>query len=281
MRRLLGEPLLHFLVLGVAIFVADAWLRGDAARAPDEIVVTREQIDSLVTGFLRTWQRPPTPEEREGLIREHVRDEVYAREAVRLGLDRDDSVIRRRLRQKLEFIAEDAGALGTVSEGDLARHLTAHPERFAIDPVTSFEHAYLSPDRHPGTLEADAEALLARLRAAGTDGDGADLGDPFLLGHRFDALSEAELVGTFGEGFARALAELPVGSWQGPVASGYGLHLVRVEERSAGRPAGLAEVRDAVRRDLEHERRLRASEAYFEDLLRRYRITLEGDGAGP
>jgi len=279
MRRLLREPLVHFFVLGAVIFALDAWLRGGGTVAPDEIVVTREQVESLSMGFLRTWQRPPTPEEREGLIRELVRDEVYAREALRLGLDRDDTVIRRRLRQKLEFIAEDVAAAGEASEEDLRRHLAAHPERFAIDTVTSFEHVYLSPDRHPGTLEADAAELLSRLRRDG-DGDAPDLGDPFLLGGRFDALPEAELVQTFGEAFAHGLSDLPVGSWQGPVPSGYGVHLVRVAERSAGRTAELAEVRDAVRRDLEHERRLRASAAYFQDLLRGYRVRIEGEEEG-
>jgi hypothetical protein len=282
MRRLLREPLLHFLALGAAIFALDAWLRGEGAGAPDEIVVTREQIDSLATGFLRTWQRPPTPEEREGLVREHVRDEVYAREAIRLGLDRDDSVIRRRLRQKLEFIAEDAGGGEPIGEEDLARHLAAHPERFAVAAETSFEHVYLSPDRHPGTLEADTEALLARLRAGGgSEGAGPALGDPFLLGDRFEAMPSDEISETFGEAFAHGLARLPVQSWEGPVPSGYGVHLVRVAERSPGRAAELAEVRDAVRRDLEHERRLHASEAYFQELLGRYRVRIEADGAAP
>jgi hypothetical protein len=275
MRRLLKEPLVHFLVLGAALFVAFQLAGKNAAGAPGAIVITRAQIESLAAGFSRTWQRQPTADELDGLIQDRVREEVLCREAIALGLDKDDTIIRRRLRQKMEFMSEDVAAVAEPTESDLRTYLAAHPDVFRIEPRISFRHVYLDPGRHKDTLQADAEKLLAELNAAGRGADISRRGDPFLLDHTFDGVPSGVIAKQFGESFAAAVARLPLGRWQGPIDSGYGAHLVYVGAREAGRMPALDDVRDAVRREWANAQRLEANDAFYRDLLKRHTVTIE------
>jgi hypothetical protein len=274
MKRLLRDPLLHFAVLGTALFGLYAWTRPVAAAEPDEIVVSAGQVEHLAISFARVWQRPPTATELKGLIDDHVKEEVLSREAIALGLDRDDTVIRRRLRQKMEFVAEDLAATADPTESELAAYLEAHLEDFQEDPRTSFRHVYLSGERGE-RLEADASELLGELRAAGPETDTATLGDGSLLPASFELEPRRGVAAQLGDGFAEALEDAPVGAWWGPLRSVYGLHLVLVTERQPGRAPALDEVRAAVRRELMAERRERSSRLLLEALLDRYRVTVE------
>lgn len=271
--KILREPLLHFLLLGAVIFGAYR-LRSDArATQPGTIVVTQGRIEALVAAFTRTWQRPPTASEREGLIRDYVREEVYVREAIALGLDQDDMVIRRRLRQKLEFVSGDL-APAEPTEVQLSAYLTAHPDAFHVEPRYTFHQVFLDPRRRRGDqLSHDAAHLLTQLRQAGTDPD--TLGDASLLDRRFVALPASLAAKQFGDRFAAALGELPIGEWRGPVASTYGTHLLLLDDRMDGGVPALAEVRDVVRRDWGNAQRTEASERYYRALLRRYTVTVE------
>lgn len=275
MRRWLGEPLLHFLLLGAAIFAAFAAF-GPAERPQASIVVTRGIIDGQVAAFARTWLRPPTPQEVDELIREYVRDEVYYREGMALGLDRDDTVIRRRLRQKLEFVAEAEGMAVEPTDAVLQAHLDEHQDAYRVDARVSFEHVYVSTDRRGDRAVADATRLLAELRAARGTADTTALGDPTMLAPHFDDAPLRDVAAQFGDGFAARLETVPVGEWQGPVESGYGLHVVLVSARTDGRVPPLDEVRDAVRRDWLNEQRIAANERYYQGLLQRYTVTTEG-----
>jgi hypothetical protein len=272
--RLLKEPLLHFLLLGAGIFGGYHILSGEGAAEPGEIVVTQGRIEALAAAFTRSWQRPPTPAEREGLIRDYIRDEVYAREAIALGLDEDDLVIRRRLRQKLEFLSEDATTQGEPTDEELRAYLTAHPDAFWLETRFTFRQVFLDPERRGEHLARDAGRLLARLRQGETDAE--NVGDGTMLEREFDALPADVVVQQFGEPFAAQLERLPSGQWQGPVASAYGAHLVLVDGRTDGRVPALEEVRDAVRREWASAQRLQAREKYYQALLRRYTVTLEG-----
>jgi len=276
MRRVLREPMLHFLLLGVAIFVAFQLAGGGDDRGRETIVVTEGQVESLATAFARTWQRPPTAEELEGLVADWVREEVYYREAVALGLDRDDTVVRRRLRQKLEFLAEDLGAAAPeASEAALRAHLAAHPERFARPGRVSFVQVPLDPERRGDALGSDAEALLAALRRLGAEADAASLGDPSLLEPELRDATPEDVERRFGPAFAERLDALPVGRWSGPVASTYGVHLVLVRERTPPRTPELDAVREAVQRDWAAVQRTQAREAFYESLRERYDVTVE------
>ena len=272
--KLLKEPLFHFLLLGAAIFGGHRLVAGGRATAPDEIVVTQGRIDALTAAFTRTWQRPPTASERDGLIRDYIREEVYAREAIALGLDKDDVVIRRRLRQKLEFVSEDVLAPPEPTDDQLRAYLTSHPDAFRVEARFTFRHIFLNGEHRGEELARDAARLLAQLRLPGTDPD--TLGDPFLLDRRFEVVPAGVVAEQFGEQFAATLAELPTGQWVGPIASAYGSHLVFVAQRTGGRVLALEEVGDAVRREWVNAQRAESSEKFYQGLLKSYSVTIEG-----
>jgi hypothetical protein len=275
MKRLLKEPLLHFLVLGAAIFAIYRWLPKRSNSEPGNIVITQGQVEHLATAFAKSWQRPPTAEELAGLVRDRVREEVYCREAMALGLDSDDSVIRRRLRQKMEFVSDDIAAQSEPSDADLKAYLRAHPDSFRFEQRFTFRQVYLNPENHGENLARDAAQLLAQLNQAGGKADVSAVGDSSLLDGTFKSVPATEVANQFGEKFAAKLDELSLGRWQGPVESSYGMHLVLVEARTKGRVPELAEVRDAVRREWANARRLESNEKFYQGLLKRYTVTIE------
>ena len=274
------EPLVHFLVLGALLFLAFQW-RGADGPGSNRIVLTPGQIEALAAGFARTWQRPPTDEELKGLIDDHVRDEIATREAMALGLDRDDTVIRRRLRQKLEFAAEDAIDATPPTEADLQSWLDQNAAKYQTDPQVAFRQVYLSPDRRGAAVEEDARKLLARLSGARPDAPTDTVGDVLMLPGEMPLSSRTEVARQFGEEFADALLVQEPGRWAGPVRSGYGLHLVHVRERIDGRLPLLADVRQLVERDFMAARRRQRLDAMYERLLQRYRVTVEPRTAAP
>src|SRR4029453_1471417 len=275
MKHLCREPLVHFLLLGAGLFVAFGLMGKGPSGELGKIVITQGQIEHLAAGYHRVHGRPASPEELEGLMRDYVREEVYCREALALGLDRDDAVIRNRLRLKMEFIADDVAAQAEPTDAQLRSYLREHPEAFRIEPRFTFRQVYLNPERHRASLEHDTAQLLATLRQAGDQAEVAVLGDAFLLDHEFEALPGSEVVKLFGEPFATALGELALGQWQGPVASGYGVHLVCVSARTEGRVPALEEVRDAVRREWANVQRQHAQERFYQGLLKRYTIVVQ------
>lgn len=268
MKTFLREPLLHFLLLGVAIFAAYQWLRGEGVSTREEIVVTQGRVQAIAAGFARTWQRPPSQSELEGLVRDYVREEVASREAVAMGLERDDVVIRRRLRQKIEFIAEDT--LAEPTEADLRKYLDAHPGTFRAERNLSFEQVFLDPKRHTA---AEARALAERLREGGVKAD--EIGDATLLDRRFFDVASGEVERQFGSGFAEELAALPLGVWTGPVESGYGLHLVRVGHRTEPGVPSLAQVREQVHREWRAAQREANQDRFYRSLLAKYSLRID------
>src|SRR5438046_3415495 len=167
MKKLIREPFIHFLLLGAAIFIANRLVTGRADNQPGKIVITQGDITSMLIGFSRTWQRPPTREELEGLIRDRVRAEVYCREAIAMGLDRDDPVIRRRLQQKLQFVTDDVAVPAEPTDAELADYLKTHAKSFGVDRKFTFNQVYLDPNRHREHLAQDANTLLSQLRQQG------------------------------------------------------------------------------------------------------------------
>jgi hypothetical protein len=270
--KLLREPLLHFLVIGAALFgmfrLVDA---GDEA-APEEIVVSAGQIASMAAIFSRTWQRPPTAEETEALVSEHIRDEVLYREGVAMGLDRDDAVIRRRIRQKMEFVA-DLTADVEPTDTELKAFVAAHPARFRTEPRFSFSHIYFKADAAGSADAAEMERLIVALNA-GTQ-DASTAGQPFMAGSDFRDLTMSTVTQAFGESFATWIDRADPGDWKGPVTSAYGTHLVRVSERVEARDLPFEEVREAARREWLHDRKVAANNALYEKLRSRYAIKVE------
>lgn len=281
-RRWLREPLVHFLAIGAFLFLAFEW-RGGAGSGSGRIVITPGQIDAMAATFARTWQRPPTEAELKGLIDDYVRSEMATREALALGLDRDDTVIRRRLRQKLEFLVEDAADAAPPTDAELQGWLDQHPEAFRVEPRIGFRQVYLDPGRRGPSLDGDVRALLARLTAAGPSAAVDTLGDRLMVPQEPEAMTPTDIAGLFGREFADEVVKIAPGRWVGPVRSGYGVHLVYVRERTGGRTPALEEVRPVVERELLAARRKRQLDAMYDRLLERYRVTIErraGAGAG-
>jgi hypothetical protein len=281
MSRILREPLLHFTVLGAGLFLLYGLSSERVAGAPGRIVVTLGQVEHLAAGFERTWHRAPTDEELAGLVGDRVREEVYVREALALGLDQEDVVIRRRLRQKMEFIADDVGSGVEPTDGELEAFLLAQADSFTIAPRLTFEQLYLNPDTRGANLARDATELLAELNAADDAVNAAGLGDALLLERRFADSSSDEISALFGADFAAALARVEPGRWQGPIRSGFGEHLVLIIARTAPRQPELSEVRESVRRAWNDARRQAANEAFYRRLLERYSVTIEGSEQQP
>lgn len=273
-RRWWREPLLHFLLLGALLFLAFNW-RGGGGPASNRIVITPGQIDAMVAGFARTWQRPPTEQELKGLVDDYVREEMATREAMALGLDRDDTIIRRRLRQKLEFVAEDTIDATPPTDADLQAWLAQHPDTFLVEPQVALRQVYLNPDKRGLSIDADGQRLLAQLTAGGPRVDTEALGDALMVPRDVERTTRADVARLFGEEFADAVLKLEPGRWTGPIRSGYGLHFVFVSERAEGRTPALAEVRPTVEREFLSARRTRELSQMYERLLERYRITME------
>ena len=276
MKRMLREPLLHFLLLGGVLFVVYSGMQKPGSSGePGKIVITQGQIEHLATGFAKAWQRSPSPQELEGLIRDQVREEVYYREAIALGLDKNDTVIRRRLRQKIEFVSEDIVAHARPTEADLNAFFQAHADAFRLEPRLTFRQVFLNPKKHGEYLARDTVQLIADLNQVAGMADPATLGDSILLEHQFTDAPISEIAKQFGEKFAKKLLELKPGQWWGPVESGYGAHLVSVSELTEARMPALADVRDAVLREWDNARRLEANEKFYQELLKRYTVTIE------
>ena len=274
-RSLLREPLVHFLAIGALLFLWYQWSGGGSGPGSSRIVLTGGRVASLAAGFQKTWQRPPTDAELKGLIDDYVREEIATREAVAAGLDRDDTIIRRRLRQKLEFLAEEAIDSAPPSEAELQAWLDGHADTYRIEPQIAFRQVYVSRDRRGRSAEADARALLSTLEAAGPQGSIEGLGDSLMLPAEVGLEPQREVARAFGQEFADALLALPPGHWSGPIASGYGLHLVLVRERTEGTRPGLASVRSQVERDFLSHRRQQQLGAMYERLLEKYSVVIE------
>ena len=277
LRKLIREPLFHFLLLGAVIFLIAGRSRSIRVSSGENIVVTQSQIESVIVGFSRTWMRPPTQEEMQGLVEDYVREEVLYREAKAMGLDQDDIIVRRRMRQKFEFLSEDRAARsGPPSEAELEAYMRQYADKYREEPRFTFEHIFFNREKHRKSAQADAKAVLTRL--TGKNGAAIDvekLGDPFLLPFRFEKVSAGETARLFGENFGKQLVSVKTGNWAGPLESNYGLHLVRIDEREPETASPLANVREAVLRDLLNERRKQELDAQYAKLRARYTIVVE------
>ncbi len=263
LRAWLREPLVHFLAAGLAVFAFSAW-RGEAVDpAGRAIEIDARQVGVLAERFVQTWQRAPSAGELDGLIRDHIKEEVYYREALRLGLEADDAIIRRRLRAKMEYLATAQAENVAADDATLQQYLDANVARYAAGARVSFDQIYLGED--------DAGAVKAKLARGG---DWQVLGAPISLPRSVEDTDRADIAKEFGEGFAQALAGVKVGEWTGPVASGFGQHLVRVRGVSAGEAPVLSQVRQRVENDWRAETAKAREAKAYQTLLDGYTITI-------
>jgi hypothetical protein len=267
--------LVQFLVLGAALFgLFGIFGKKNEAEAPAQIIISAARVATLADGFARTWRRPPTQQELQGLVDDYIREEVFYREGRAAGLDRDDFVIRRRVRQKMEFLAEDL-APSEPSDEQLKAYFESNPERFRTEDKLTFHHVYLSATRRGDALEGDTRKIAGELRRTSAPADTAGLGDAFLLGEKFREMSQSDVARTFGESFAKQLSAVEPGLWQGPIPSSFGVHFVFVDERTTRRVPPFDTVREAVQREWLNASRSEAEQKLYRTLRDRYQIVIE------
>jgi len=269
-RRLLGEPMLHFLLIGIGLFGAYQWMApGDSSG---RIVVTQGVVDDLVTQHVAAKGREPSSTELNHLIESYIRDEVLYREGVKLGLDRDDIVVKRRVRQKVELIAEEDASTRTPTDADLSAYVAANPARFVQPAILTFEQVFLGP-----STSGPAVVVISQALRNGTDPEA--LGKPTLLPLRMTRTPADLVARDFGDAFAAALEKAPVGEWAGPIDSSFGAHYVRVVDRTPAAAPQLAAVRDQVVREWENERRQRARTDAYAKMRGEYEVSIEAKPA--
>ena len=269
------EPLLHFLLAGALLFGAYAWLnRGenDAGDLDRTIRITEREMTWLAETWKRQWQRQPNERELQGLVTDYLREELLAREARGLELDRDDLIVRRRLAQKMTFILEDTARLAEPEDAELRALYDADRTRFDAPAQISFVTVFFSTDKRGDRAAADARAMLDRLSAAGAGSIPRNAGDSSLLPNELQDADEQTISGVFGAEFAKAVMTLAPGEWHGPVESAFGLHLVRVTARRDSQPRPFEAIRGSLVVEWQRRSEIAAKDAYFKALLERYDV---------
>lgn len=272
--RLLKEPILQFFLLGAGIFIIFGYIGEQQDYTSKKIIVSSGQIERLTEGWKKTWMRPPTVDELKGLIKDHINEEIYYREALAMGLDQDDIIIRRRLRQKMEFLYQDLNAPMNPTNSELQNYLDENTEKFRTDPSFSFRHIYLNSDQRGKNTKQDAQNLLDKLK--GNDSLVINnSGDTFALPLTYDSVSKTQVTNLFGKDFAENLIGLEPNIWQGPVSSSYGLHLVLIKEWKQSEIPKLNQIRDKVEKDYLEKQQQKINDENYKRLLESYTITIE------
>lgn len=277
--KLLKEPLLHFLLAGGVLFAVHAWMNPAtneaAVSASHTVRITGNEVAWLKQTWTRQWQRSPSEAELKGLVAGYLREVLLAQEARALGLDENDTVVRRRLAQKMEFMVQDTAQLAEPGEEQLQRFFETHREYFQSPARVSFTHVYFNRDRRGVRTEADARAALQQLSQTGAAVSASDLGDRFLGGYDFVEVDESEVASVLGPELAHRIFSLAPSKWQGPLASGYGLHLIRIGQIRLAQPRELGAVETEVRKLWREQREQEVREQYFAALLERYDVVVD------
>ena len=277
-RKLAREPLMHFLLIGAAVFAIYAYVGGRESDAPEQIVVSEGRVDQLARVFAKTWQRPPTQEELRGLIEAYIKEEIFYREAVKLGLDRDDTLVRRRMQQKVEFLTEPSEQSLKADDEELQTYLDDNKDAFRAEPVTAFQQVFINPANADAPADLRAKRHLSELRATPANADFRTLGDTTLLPAELPPSPHNRIAATFGTEFVRALGGLPRDQWAGPVKSTYGLHLVRVTDHRDAYIPKLQDIRTRVERKWRTKKRQEFKDAQYAKLRSRYSVVLPESG---
>jgi hypothetical protein len=274
LAKFVREPLVHFVTVGAGLFAAWHYFGEPLSAQPDRIVITPGQVERIAQHWSKTHLRPPTAQELAGLVDQEIDEEILYREAVAMGLDRDDLVIRRRLAVKMEFVTDDLVGELQPTDDELQAFLREHPEKFNVDPLTTFSQIFVDRTRRGEDANVRIDRILAQLDAK-PNADWETLGDPLPLPNKLTAANSAEIVRLFGREFSKKLEKLPIGRWTGPVESGFGLHVVLVGERTGGRIPHLDKVRDEVTTEWRNAQRQRLTESIRQQRRAKYSVTIQ------
>jgi peptidyl-prolyl cis-trans isomerase C len=281
--KIFREPLLQFFIIGLFIYGAYG-LYGVSNNELENntIVVDENRIAAFTNAWQQRWSRPPTEQELNGLINQYIREDIFYREAVAMGLDQDDPITRRRLAQKLEFLTRDVAGLKEPEEGELEQYFVENIDQYKTPDMVTFKHIFIDPDKRGDATLDDAALILAELQTTdSSDTDVSMLGDRFMLQNEYSQQSELDVRKAFGSGFAKAVMQLEKKQWHGPVLSGYGTHLVYIDVIDKSPPPKFKQVQKAVFQNWQAIQQEQFNEAYFESLKSRYEIVIEKAQVGP
>lgn len=274
-RRWLHEPLVHFLLIGAALFIGYQMLHPqlDESKPSNRIELIEDDVRHMEITWMAQGRPPPTREQLQSLLESKIREEILYRQALALGLDKDDTIIKRRLAQKMDFLAEDVSALREPTSADLKAWFEKNAERFALPPRASFRHLYFSPDKRGAQARVDAEQALANLSGAtANDSAAAGLADRFMFQEYYADRSPEQLAKEFGPKFTRALFQLRHDVWEGPIESGYGWHLIWIDSVTSSRVPTFEEIEPKVKSEWLDEQRAESKHKMFETLRARYEV---------
>ena len=276
----LREPLLHFLVLGAALFIVFAQFNDSDAGRENRILITQADLNALATRWLKSMGRPPSAEEREQQLNYFIRQQVLAREAVAMGLDKDDAVVRNRLAKKMGYLFEDLSFIPEPTDEELGEYRIAYPASFTLPAELSFQQIFFDATLRGDNVSAEAKQVLKELQQVDNAVDTLHLGDRSLLPYEFKRGREAQIAGMFGKKFTQQVFLLPVNRWQGPIASPYGQHLIYIHSRRDAQLPALDKIRDRVAQTWRSTKQKAANEVFYQSLYQRYEIVVDAEAAG-
>jgi parvulin-like peptidyl-prolyl isomerase len=277
MKRLLHEPLLHFFLIGAALFAAYHYLQPARSAVPSskEIRLSLDDLEQLALIFQSQWKREPTEQELSRLVEERIKEEVLYREALAMGLDKGDTIVKRRMAQKMQFLAEDMAAAREPATDELKVWFARNNDKFAMPGRYSFRHLYFSPDKRGAKAREDAANALTKITDQPVDSKlAASLGDQFMFQDYYGDRTSDSLAKEFGPQFAVAVAKLKPGSWQGPIESGLGWHLVFVDSVVSGRVPTFEEVEGDVKNAWLSEQKAQAWDKAYREMRANYTVLL-------
>jgi len=266
-KRILQEPLLHFLVVGSLLFF---YLSSTDTETKSQVTISQGKIKQLTAQFTKTRQRTPSDEELDALIENQIREDLAFEHGVQMGLVENDSIIKRRVQQKIEFMLNDSIGSIEPSLEDLETYLTTHKEQYTIEPVYAFRHIYINPEQHD-----DVNAFILELQSNNLDKSYRNVGDSMMMQSEFVDISTAHIARLFGRKFSKNLDAISLKRWQGPVKSGYGVHLVYIDNKIPKHLATLEEVETQLRRDFRVDAQKKAVNSFYDELKVQYDVKVE------
>jgi hypothetical protein len=276
-RSLLREPLVHFVLIGLVLFAVYGYMHRDrgAAESSNQIVLTMDDLRQMDVYFVSQWHRQPTPEEFRAMVEDRIREEVLYREALAMGLDKDDTIVKRRMAQKMQFLAEDVAAAREPTTAELKAWYEKNSDIFALPSRISFRHLYFSPDDRGERAHEDAVKALEKIAGQPEDSKlASSLADQFMFQDYYGDRTTEQLAKEFGPQFAVAVSKLKSGSWQGPVESGYGWHLVFVDSVIPGRIPAFEEIEPDVKTAWLGQQQQKAWEKAYREMRAKYEVLL-------
>lgn len=279
LHTFLREPLLHFLVIGAALFFIFYQINIPELKTGSRIIITQADLDILATTWLKSMGRPPTAQEREQQLEQYIREQILSREAMAMGLDKDDAIVRRRLAKKMEYLFNDLSFVPEPSKTELNTYLSEHASIFTRPAKITFSQIFFDPTIRKQNTKKDAEQLLKQLQKTTAAVDTTNLGDRSLLPYEFSEERENQVASMFGAIFASQVFALPVNSWQGPIESEYGVHLIHINSRTEEELPPLEEIHERVASEWRSAKQKNANDVFYQSLHQRYEIVLDDDVA--